>query len=275
MAAAQSGACVEAYQVSPPLHYWTSELPKLLSFSLPLLAVDIGMRRMPGALAIATTHVALLSLVQHKEWRFIVYTLPLWNAASATGAALLTRRGMLLRAASLACIGMCTVASLLLLWVSSFNYPGGAALFELHRRASGSGRVHICVHAAMTGVSRFQSIHMARPRNSLVDSAQPAWEYDKTEALSSVSWENVTWAITDAPCSAPFVPLGAPIRGLTGVSVRSPRNYLNGLTLDDAQSLLPLSVRTAPLLWVCTSEKEARGSRAPRTAHPQHAQWTH
>ncbi|WFD36016.1 dolichyl-P-Man:Man7GlcNAc2-PP-dolichol alpha-1,6-mannosyltransferase [Malassezia cuniculi] len=202
--------------ISPPLHYWTHEIPKLLSFSLPLLFVGILHKKSAVPTLLAVTHVALLSLVKHKEWRFIMYAVPLFNAASAIGAASLSRRA-LLRFIVLMCIAASAFSSLVFLWISAHNYPGGVALDAFHRRIKTGGRVHISVPAAMTGVSRFQCTHMERPSNALVRSLAPVIEYDKTERPNAAFWDTITWTISDGPCVGKFKQLGDPIDGLVGV----------------------------------------------------------
>lgn len=74
-------------QVSPFHHYFTSALPKLLNFALPLALgatlID-GRARALGFPALA--FVALLSCLGHKEWRFIVYVVPSLHVCAAAGA---------------------------------------------------------------------------------------------------------------------------------------------------------------------------------------------
>lgn len=98
----QTGPCISnqltPFQVSPPYAYVTSHVPKLLSFSLPLLILGMAtLVRSPRSRAslparnllsaIPAVHVSLLSCLGHKEWRFIVYCVPCLNAISAIAAA--------------------------------------------------------------------------------------------------------------------------------------------------------------------------------------------
>jgi alpha-1,6-mannosyltransferase len=73
--------------VSPPYAYFTTHLPKLLlsgSFlALIGLLVDRKARSFTGP---SLLFVALISSLAHKEWRFIIYTVPVLNVAAARGA---------------------------------------------------------------------------------------------------------------------------------------------------------------------------------------------
>jgi alpha-1,6-mannosyltransferase len=72
---------------SPVYAYFKEHLPKLLLTSAPLailgLAVD---KRIRGFVLPSVVFVSALSLLAHKEWRFVVYTVPVFNVAAARGA---------------------------------------------------------------------------------------------------------------------------------------------------------------------------------------------
>ena len=73
-------------QVSPFHTYFTVFIPKLLVASLPLsifaLIVDERTRMYIAPIII---FVAGFSLLGHKEWRFIVYVVPVFNLCAAVG----------------------------------------------------------------------------------------------------------------------------------------------------------------------------------------------
>ncbi len=106
----------------------------------------------------AVGFVALLSLLPHKELRFIFAVIPVLNMSAALGMAKWARAWEGGRA-TLVCgtlLAANFALSLVFLWVSSHNYPGGAAFAKLHELVQEEGvRVHIDVASAMTGVSRF------------------------------------------------------------------------------------------------------------------------
>lgn len=197
--------------VSPWHAYVTALLPRLLVFSEPLLlygAIEAISAR-PSALMIrakfllltAGCHMAVLSCLGHKEWRFILYVVPALNAVSAGGAEMLTRSAVR-KVALVTLLALQIGLSWLSGYLSAINYPGGQALDLLHRQlalepSTGPVIVHIDVAAAMTGVSLFESLNMPRDRsNGLVDrfagvvpsncETHGCWMYDKTEDLPVV-----------------------------------------------------------------------------------------
>jgi alpha-1,6-mannosyltransferase len=74
-------------QVSPFHVYLTSHLPKLLMASFPLAILGATLdSRIRSLLIPSTVFISLISCLGHKEWRFIVYVVPLFNVAAARGA---------------------------------------------------------------------------------------------------------------------------------------------------------------------------------------------
>ena len=76
----------KSMQTSPLHHYFTSALPKLLLLCYPLLMLSIISNRSALCLAAAPlASILLLSQLGHKEWRFMIYSVPLLNAAALHG----------------------------------------------------------------------------------------------------------------------------------------------------------------------------------------------
>ncbi|KAI0347804.1 hypothetical protein BDW22DRAFT_1365043 [Trametopsis cervina] len=182
--------------VSPFHAYITTHLPKLLTTSCFFSAVGALIdNRIRALLLPAIAFVLLLSGLGHKEWRFVVYVVPIFNVAAARGASwMISRRksSFLGRLAFLVVAGSlalnCVVT--LLFSISSINnYPGGKALARLNEMYADRQGVHVHISnlAAQTGASLFQQIHAPPYIPSLgLTSPQPPpdWTYNKTEHVS-------------------------------------------------------------------------------------------
>ncbi|KAI9745127.1 MAG: dolichyl-P-Man:Man(7)GlcNAc(2)-PP-dolichol alpha-1,6-mannosyltransferase [Claussenomyces sp. TS43310] len=227
-----------------PFHaYFTSFLPKLLlNPSILLVLIPLACylpstrKAAAGLLAPTLSFVAIYSLQPHKEARFIIYAVPPLTACAAIAAAYITRRRtrsllyQLLHLGLIICVVASLSASLLMLAISSLNYPGGEALWRLHNLAtqdgqhSGQVRVHMDVLSCMTGVTRFQQDHPSPPFLALAESLwqapKPAksqhphaaglgsprptlFHYDKTEnettLLDPAFWTQFDYVLTAEP----------------------------------------------------------------------------
>jgi alpha-1,6-mannosyltransferase len=82
-----SNARSDRSQTSPPFTYVTSYLPKLLVGSLPLAIVGFfADKRVRSLLVPACFFISVISFLGHKEWRFIIYVVPIFNIAASRGA---------------------------------------------------------------------------------------------------------------------------------------------------------------------------------------------
>jgi alpha-1,6-mannosyltransferase len=73
-------------QTSPPLAYFTTHLPKLLGSGFPLSILGFVIdRQIRIFLLPCLVFVGLMSFLAHKEWRFIVYVVPMFSVAAARG----------------------------------------------------------------------------------------------------------------------------------------------------------------------------------------------
>jgi len=167
---------------SPFMWYFYSALPRALGpcvFLLPLgLALDSRLLRVVFP---AFGFVLAFSFLPHKELRFVIYVLPLLNIPIARAADYLwtNRKKSLRRHAAcvvlLATLGGNLALSALSFWASFYNYPGGAALKQLHNLEDperGTVKVHLDWNVAQTGASRFLEL-------------SSVWKYSKAEDLEA------------------------------------------------------------------------------------------
>ncbi|KAI7902184.1 Alg9-like mannosyltransferase family-domain-containing protein [Cokeromyces recurvatus] len=160
--------------------YFTSFLPRLLLVSYPLAWIAFATdRRSRRLLLPMIIYIVLFSCLPHKEWRFIMYTIPVFTAAAASCVSTVittTRRSTTRIVVSFSIIIAAVIASfmiaIMMFQISRLNYPGGQALASLHsieNHTSSYVHVHIDTDTAMTGAS-------------LYGQSNPNWIYSKNES---------------------------------------------------------------------------------------------
>lgn len=166
---------------SPWSWYFYSAIPRALFTSVVLLPVGVLVdSRIKTLILPAVGYVLVYSFLPHKELRFIIYAFPLLNAAAARACLYVWNNRLKSSWHVVVTLGVCfhLVANLfatsLLLYISSYNYPGGHAFTKLHQIEAGVpvANIHIDVYAAQTGVSRFGELN-------------PYWTYNKSENLAA------------------------------------------------------------------------------------------
>ncbi|KAJ8099377.1 Alg9-like mannosyltransferase family-domain-containing protein [Lipomyces tetrasporus] len=158
--------------------YFSLHLPKLLlnPVTIPLIFVGVYVewRRLGMQLAPYVAFVGVYSMQPHKEWRFIVYVVPVFVLTAATGATWISnrmRKRAIFLATALAILASAAgtlMVSAGMLAVSSTNYPGGHAVAALHESldelagakaavgdALGNVTVHFDVPVCMSGATLF------------------------------------------------------------------------------------------------------------------------
>ncbi|KAG9314937.1 glycosyltransferase family 22 protein [Chiua virens] len=181
---------------SPAHTYFTAYLPKLLLGCVPMAILGAALdHRIRSMLLAPVVFVSLLSALGHKEWRFVIYIVPLFNIAAARGARWMTSRkkGLfryLVFVTALALIALNFLVTFISTQASTKNYP-------VH--------VHISNLAAQTGASLFL-YEQAPPFVSSLQSSEPhlshpSWTYNKTESLtpSMISTSSFTHLIAESP----------------------------------------------------------------------------
>lgn len=168
---------------SPFPWYFYSALPRLLLTSYMILPFGFyfSARKSVILLLPAFGFVFLMSFLPHKESRFIIYTVSLFNAVSASVYSSLHVHGLKYFKAKLGYLVvlsflLCNFLATMFFFIASrSNYPGGEALAALHNTIPCNGsnvHVHIGNDAAQTGASRF---------GEMCDN----WIYTKTENIKS------------------------------------------------------------------------------------------
>lgn len=189
---------------SPPAWYFVNALPRLLLNPMTLfvcIPLALGVKAtQKTSQDILTPHLAfitLYSLLPHKEWRFIIYSIPAFTAVASAGASWMwTRRAktIVYQALSFGLI-VTTLGSFFassgLLLISSLNYPGGEALQRLQQIDTLPGKsVYLDNLSCQTGVTRFLQ-------------TQPSWTYDKTEDKNSLLdptfWQQFDYVLAEDP----------------------------------------------------------------------------
>jgi alpha-1,6-mannosyltransferase len=219
---------------SPFLYYLNVSLPRLLLNPLtylvciPLALTTPALQNQALDMVIPNlTFILIYSLQPHKEWRFIVYTIPAFTAVAAMGASWIWNRrtkSYMYRLFSLALVVSVIgsfIASFGMLMVSRLNYPGAGALNYLHETVAGSKaaiRIHMDPLSCMTGITRFLQIPMT---------GRTQWHYDKTEnderLLHPAFWSQFDYVLTESPEKA----IGGwelikSIEGFTGIGLVRP-----------------------------------------------------
>ncbi|KAH8112732.1 alpha-1,6-mannosyltransferase subunit [Phellopilus nigrolimitatus] len=192
--------------ISPLQAYFSTHLPKLLLSSVPLAALGfLAESRVRTLLVSPLLFVALISGLAHKEWRFVVYTVPLFNVAAARGAYWMSvpapsfRRdsaqaqfsGVFVSSSSSAASPANLLVTAILTYASSMNYPGGVALTRFNEMYKDSSRVHVHIDnlAAQTGASLFLHAHAPPYPPSLP--APPHAKDWHADAFPAAAWANV------------------------------------------------------------------------------------
>ena len=179
---------------SPFLWYFYSALPRMLLCALPLSMIGNRFdRRIMGLVVPPSLFVLIYSFLPHKELRFILYVIPLFNTAAGRAIDCIQQMkgvtGKICKAFSYASLVLSLVISWMLLYVSHHNYPGGVGFSRTHELENGTYgynvSVHISVEAAQTGVSRFGELNQD-------------WLYSKREEKDDDSdfMQHFTWIIS-------------------------------------------------------------------------------
>lgn len=232
---------------SPFYAYFLLFLPRLLLISYPLSIVayfmDSRVRRMLTPMII---YIALFSCLPHKEWRFIIYTVPVFTAAAATFISSVVTAS---RRSQIYCVALAAMilgaiasfaASITMFQISRLNYPGGEALYTLHEIEKNTPyvSVHMDADTAMTGAS-------------LYGQSNPHWSYFKNEShhleedFIEAHYTHIITATPEKFDKSVFEVIDETY-GLDKVSLKSISEYKKSI---ESMDLSPISFKMSPKLF--------------------------
>jgi alpha-1,6-mannosyltransferase len=229
-----------------PFHdYFTHLLPKVAPLTFPIAKLSFLYSKARPFALLALLHTMILSFVPHKEWRFVMYCIPLLNAAASITVAkwMKTPVRFLVYLAMLAVFGM----HLGMLTISGWNYPGGYALHRLHAHVgTGSCQVHMDVYSSMTGITRFGQLH-------------PNCTYSKTENLSTQEYTRFDFLITHNPePHQEYFETIDDASGYRGIRLRIPE-FVEAA--KRGQWSFPIEIRVEPLVYIMRKVEPAEAFR--------------
>ncbi|KAL0091002.1 Alg9-like mannosyltransferase family-domain-containing protein [Phycomyces blakesleeanus] len=232
--------------------YFVNFLPRVLMVSYPLALMGFFTdRRIRVLLAPALVYTGLFSMLPHKEWRFIMYTIPIYTTAAAFTVSKLSLKARHSMYATVSLVGVagalvvCFCGSIMMLLVSMKNYPGGEALSVMNNMPLQSASIHLDVLTAMTGASRFGQTHSL-------------WSYHKDESHRSIDdylEAEYTHLISDTPLNNTPFEIISVTYGLEKIKRKSPRIYLQNIMSIFGkdwswETLLPVEIELEPKLYI-------------------------
>jgi len=229
-----------------PIHaYFSRYLPKLLNLTIPFLVVGILVDRRTATKVLrpVLVFVAGLSMLGHKEWRFIVYIIPLLNGISAKGMSKAGRSRPYAAVAVMSVLLALVVATPIMTTLSALNYPGAQAMIRFHQIVREEGvKVHIDTFSATTGVTRFLELRSSDQFGGIGVPLDP-WIYSKEEGLTEFG--QFTHLLTEDPKGHPDFDVLATVKAL---SVPSPRPLLASIKQVDLTQTTDLITRNR--IWI-------------------------
>ncbi|CAG8528951.1 15752_t:CDS:2, partial [Dentiscutata heterogama] len=217
------GKSVE-WGVLPFNTYFTVFLPRLLLMSLPLCIFsvfsDFRTRRL---LTPMLAFIGGFSFLGHKEWRFIIYVVPIFNLCAAIG------------------------------WIKIHNYPGGVALQKIHviQRDYSQARIHLDVYTAMTGASRFGQLRHDWMYYKNESHSLPTDYVGYTHLLTSTPhFHGAYFEIIDTVYGYERILLKNPTSTIIQNWLKSFQNFDLKNVKKFLESLLPVQIVIEPKVWI-------------------------
>ncbi|KAL3651184.1 dolichyl-P-Man:Man(7)GlcNAc(2)-PP-dolichol alpha-1,6-mannosyltransferase [Castilleja foliolosa] len=217
--------------------YFTSALPRSLLAAYPLFVLGVLLdRRVMLYIIPVLSFVLLYSKLPHKELRFIISSLPMFNLSAAVAATRIynNRKKGFWKYLYIAMLGLFVISlgcTIMTFMASYENYPSGYALKALHNTAylknnSKEVWVHIDTFSAINGISRF------------CENDDP-WRYSKEEGIPLQEFQsrNFTYLLSEHALINGYNCLYS-IKGFSGTRLRpglppislvkTPKVYVHG-----------------------------------------------
>ncbi|XP_059448601.1 dol-P-Man:Man(7)GlcNAc(2)-PP-Dol alpha-1,6-mannosyltransferase [Corylus avellana] len=179
--------------------YFTSALPRSLLVAYPLFLLGVLLdRRVLSFVLPVFFFIVLYSKLPHKELRFIINSVPIFNLSAAIAATRIynNRRKTFWKLLYFVMLGLLLISlgcTIITFMASYQNYPSGHALKELHQighlpNNTNEQWVHIDPFSAMNGISRFCENNFP-------------WRYSKEEEIPIEEFRhrNFTYLINEHP----------------------------------------------------------------------------
>ncbi|EFP77688.2 dolichyl-P-Man:Man(7)GlcNAc(2)-PP-dolichol alpha-1,6-mannosyltransferase, variant 2 [Puccinia graminis f. sp. tritici] len=183
--------------VMPWHFYLTSSLPKLLGITYPLALLGFVLNRKVFLLGACTlVFVVAMSCLGHKETRFIIYIVPVWNLSTSICVHRITspfRHSRWIKLGLMSLIGVVAALNMAFTtYLSMHNYPGGAAMMALHSledlRPIQELNIHLDNLVSQTGGSRFLQLNdLDGAQNYPLTTKGRLWRYDKLANITESS----------------------------------------------------------------------------------------
>ena len=239
-----------AWGVSPWHYYFTTLVPKIapLSFPISILGVMYYFRHVSAFIIMTMIHLLVLSQIGHKEWRFVIYIVPMLNLS----AALVCRKVLELKnivkqifqvALLAGFLGM-LLMSALMIQASQANYPGGQALVAFSElNITANCKVHYDAYTASTGASKFLETNPRCVYSKFEDHKSALNYIDSYSHLitSDVEYHKYGWKIIKS------------IDGYVGYDIVNPKEIIQAVLKGFAPPV-PIKIKLQPLVYILENQ---------------------
>jgi alpha-1,6-mannosyltransferase len=225
-----------SWGVHPFHYYFTHLMLKVAPLTFPIAKMAMVYSKARMFTLVGLLHMTVMSFIPHKEWRFVIYCIPLFGVSASIGVSKIIRSIPKVRYVLVLMMSAVLFMQLGMLYISGLNYPGGWALRrfnEMARTSDTSCSVHLDTFTSMTGASRFLEIDTC--------------SYFKTENLDPTEYRKFDFLITHHPQNHTNFEIVDTVNGFTGV--RFPLvDFVTALQYGKLKN--PIVVKVEPLVFI-------------------------